>query len=52
MRREAEFRRLFDGMRDSLRQTPEAARERDGARLHRLLIEQRSLERLLEFRFG
>jgi hypothetical protein len=36
----------------SLRQMPEAVRTRDGAQLHRLLIEQRSFERLLSFRFG
>jgi hypothetical protein len=52
LRKEPEFRRLFDGMLASLRQMPEAVRARDGARLHRLLIEQRSFERLLSFRFG
>lgn len=52
LRREPEFRRLFDGMRASLRQMPEAVRARDGALLHRLLIEQRSYEQLLSFRFG
>ena len=52
MRREPEFRRLFDGMRASLQQVPDAVRARDNAVLHRLLIEQRSFERLLSFRFG
>lgn len=52
LRREPEFRRLFDGMRASLRQMPDAVGTRDGAMLHRLLIEQRSFERLLSFRFG
>lgn len=52
LRHEPEFRRLIDGMLASLRQLPEAVRERDGSRLHRLLIEQRSFERLLSFRFG
>lgn len=52
MRKEPEFRRLFDGMRASLRQMPDAVRARDGALLHRLLIEQRSFEQLLSFRFG
>jgi len=52
LRRQAEFRRLFDGMLASLRQVPDALRARDGAHLHRLLIEQRSFERLLAFRFG
>jgi len=50
--REAEFRRLFDGMRASLAQMRGAVQARDGALLHRLLIEQRSFERLLLFRFG
>ncbi|MBX9841598.1 MAG: hypothetical protein K2Z80_07315 [Xanthobacteraceae bacterium] len=52
MRREPEFRRLFDGMRASLQQVPAAVRARDGAWLYRLLIEQRSFEQLLAFRFG
>lgn len=52
IRSEEEFRRLLDGMLDSLHRVPDAVRERDGAYLYRLLIEQRSLERLLAFRFG
>jgi hypothetical protein len=52
LRNEPEFRRLIDGMRESLRQVPAAVGARDGARLHRLLIEQRSFERLLAFRYG
>jgi hypothetical protein len=52
MRIEPEFRRLFDGMQASLRQVPDAIRAKDGALLYRLLIEQRSFERLLSFRFG
>ena len=52
LRGEPEFRRLFDGMRASLKQMPEAIRARDGALLHRLLIEQRSFEQLMAFRFG
>jgi hypothetical protein len=52
VRRQAEFRRLIDGMLASLRQVPQALAARDGAHLYRLLIEQRSLERLLSFRFG
>jgi hypothetical protein len=47
-----EFRRLVDGMTASLRQMPQALASRDGAYLHRLLIEQRSFERLLVFRYG
>lgn len=52
LRREAEFRRLFDGMRASLTQVPDAISSRDEGLLHRLLIEQRSFEELLLFRFG
>jgi hypothetical protein len=52
LRGEPEFRRLFDGMRASLRQIPDAVGARDDALLHRLLIEQRSFEQLLRFRFG
>lgn len=52
LRREPDFRRLFDGMADSLRQIPDAVGARDTARFYRLLIEQRSFERLLAFRFG
>jgi hypothetical protein len=52
LRREAEFRRLFDGMRASLAQVPDAINSRDEGLLHRLLIEQRSFEELLLFRFG
>jgi hypothetical protein len=47
-----EFQRLFGGMRASLRQVPAAVAQRDGDYLHRLLIEQRSFERLLAFHFG
>lgn len=47
-----EFRRLIDGARESLRQTPEAARRGDRALLHRYLIELRSFEQLLLFRYG
>jgi hypothetical protein len=49
---DAEFRRLIDGMAASLRQVPQALATRDGDYLHRLLIEQRSYERLLAFRYG
>ncbi len=52
IRAEPEFRRLVDGMSASLRQVSEAVQRRDGAYLHRLLIEQRSFERLLSFRYG
>jgi hypothetical protein len=52
VRHEQEFRRLLDGMLNSLRQMPDALGARDGEWLHRLLIEQRSFEQLLLFRFG
>jgi hypothetical protein len=52
LKHEPEFRRLLDGMLSSLRRIPEATDARDAALLHRLLIEQRSFERLLNFRFG
>jgi hypothetical protein len=52
VRNDPEFRRLVDGMIASLAQVAEAVAERDGSRLHRLLIEQRALERLLAFRYG
>ena len=52
LRQTPEFLRLFDGMSAGLRQIPEAVAGRDGARLHRLLIEQRSFEQMLLFQFG
>ena len=52
VRTDPEFRRLADGMTDSLRQIPQALERGDGSYLHRLLIEQRSFERLLAFRYG
>jgi hypothetical protein len=52
LRQTLEFRRLFDGMSASLRQISDAVAARDGALLHRLLIEQRSFEQMLSFRFG
>ena len=52
MRNDADFRRLVDGFLNSLRQIPEALRQSDPAYFHRLIIEQRSFERLLAFRFG
>lgn len=52
VRGETEFRRLIDGMLGSLRQVPDAVAARDGALLHRLLIEQRAFERLLAFHYG
>ena len=48
----AEFRRLIDGTRASLGQIPKAAETRDADLLHRLLIELRSFDNLLAFRYG
>ena len=47
-----EFARLIDGFLASLRLVPDALAKQDRDYLHRLLIEQRSFERLLSFRFG
>jgi hypothetical protein len=52
IRSNVEFRRLLDGMLNSLHQVPNAIRRNDGGTLHRLLIEQRAFDRLLAFRFG
>jgi hypothetical protein len=47
-----EFRRLIDGALASLAQVPKAAETRDADLLHRLLIELRSYDNLLAFRYG
>lgn len=47
-----EFRRLIDGARNSLSQIPAAISRRDTDLLHRLLIELRSFDNLLAFRYG
>jgi hypothetical protein len=52
IRDQAEFRRLVDGARASLAQIPKAAETRDAGLLHRLLIELRSFDHLLAFRYG
>jgi hypothetical protein len=52
LRNHAEFRRLVDGALASLGQIPRAAETRDSALLHRLLIELRSFDHLLAFRYG
>ena len=52
MRNDADFRRLIDGFLGSLKQVPDALRQNDAGYFHRLIIEQRSFERLLAFRFG
>ncbi len=52
VRDSAEFRRLIDGAATSLAQIPKAAETRDNNLLHRLLIELRSFDHLLAFRYG
>jgi hypothetical protein len=47
-----EFRRLIDGVRNSLSQIPKAIAERDTNLLRRLLVELRSFDNLLAFRYG
>ena len=46
------FRRLIDNAKHSLMRVPEAVATQDGGLLYRLLIELRSIDRLLYFRFG
>ena len=52
VRKAGEFRRLIDGAKASLAQIPKAVAARDGDLLHRLLIELRSFDNLLAFRYG
>lgn len=52
IRGEPEFRRLIDGAKASLTFIPAAIATRDGNLLHRVMIELRSFDNLLSFRFG
>jgi hypothetical protein len=52
IRDHAEFRRLIDGALGSLAQFPKAIETRDADLLHRLMIELRSFDNLLAFRYG
>lgn len=52
IRSHADFRRLIDGALASLAQIPKAIETRDTDLLHRLLIELRSFDNLLAFRYG
>jgi len=52
VRKDAEFRRLVDGAKASLALIPKAIAARDADLLHRVLIELRSFDNLLAFRFG
>lgn len=51
-RQSPDFRRLIDGAKSSLALVPQAISTRDADLLHRILIELRSYENLLDFRFG
>ena len=52
LRAAPEFRRLVDGAKAGLALIPTAIATRDGDLLHRVLIELRSFDNLLAFRFG
>jgi hypothetical protein len=52
VRKSPEFRRLIDGARAGLALIPKAIATRDADLLHRILIELRSFDNLLAFRFG
>jgi len=52
VRNSPEFRRLVDGAKASLALIPQAIAKRDTNLLHRVLIELRSFDNLLAFRFG
>jgi hypothetical protein len=52
LKAQPEFRRLIDGVAASLALMPKAITSRDGDLLHRLLIELRSFDNLLAFRYG
>jgi hypothetical protein len=52
VRSSAEFRRLIDGALASLALVSKSIVERDGDLFHRVVIELRSFDNLLTFRFG
>lgn len=52
VRQMPEFRRLIDGTKASLELISKAIATRDADLLHRVLIELRSFDNLLDFRFG
>jgi hypothetical protein len=52
IRKDAQFRRLVDGALASLALVPRAIETRDSELLHRILIELRSFDHMLAFRFG
>jgi hypothetical protein len=52
LRQAPEFRRLIDGAKAGLSLIPQAIAARDSDLLHRILIELRSFDNLLAFRYG
>ena len=52
VRQNPEFRRLVDGAKASMKFIPQAIAEHDTNLLHRILIEVRSFDNLLAFRYG
>ena len=52
VKKNPEFRRLVDGARASMKFIPQAIADHDTNLLHRVLIELRSFDNLLAFRFG
>jgi hypothetical protein len=52
VRQSPDFRRLVDGIRNSLAFIPQAVAKRDTGLLHRVLIELRAFDNLLAFRYG
>jgi hypothetical protein len=52
LRTDPEFRRLVDGVAASLAFVPKAVAARDGDLLHRVIVELRSFDNLLAFRYG
>jgi hypothetical protein len=52
VRQSPEFRRLVDGVKHGLLPLPHALATRDADQLHRILIELRSFDNLMAFRFG
>ncbi len=52
VRKEPEFRRLIDGAKEALALVPQTVKAHDTGLLHRVLIQLRSFDNLLEFRFG
>ncbi len=52
VRKDADFRRLIDGAKESVAHIPKAVETHDSNLVHRVLIELRAIDNLLTFRFG